>query len=113
MSGLRVSTKFGVNPTLGLCRFCGEETGEIGLLGANYKEHGLPAQAPKHMVISNEPCDKCKERFNTGWLFFIGDCGHAGFVKKEALPKSATDEIGEGKIFRMDRCFKCGELVAD
>ena len=30
---IRLSEKHGLNPTLGVCFFCGEETGEIGLLG--------------------------------------------------------------------------------
>jgi hypothetical protein len=47
--------KFGVNPTLGICIFCGEDDGTIGLLGANRGR-----EAPRRSVISTTPCAKCK-----------------------------------------------------
>lgn len=50
--------KYGVNPTLTTCFYCGEETGEIALLGAGYN-----SEAPRHMCISVEPCPKCKEKY--------------------------------------------------
>lgn len=57
-----LSPKHGVNPTLGVCFFCGKETGEIALLGKlpNDKE------APKYCVMSYEPCQKCKEHLKQG-----------------------------------------------
>lgn len=60
--GIRVSEKHGVNPTLGICAFCGKETGEIALLGrlAGDKE------APKHTILSYEPCKECKEQWAQG-----------------------------------------------
>jgi hypothetical protein len=53
--------KHGVNPTLGICFWCGEETGEIGLLGVNGGK-----EASMHSVLGYEPCDKCKESWNQG-----------------------------------------------
>jgi len=54
--GLRVSEKHGVNPSLGVCFWCGESDGTVLLLGQ------LPddREAPRQMVASYEPCDKCK-----------------------------------------------------
>lgn len=59
---IRVSEKHGVNPTLGICAFCGKETGEIALLGK------LPGdkEAPKHSILSYEPCDECKAQWAQG-----------------------------------------------
>lgn len=60
--GIKVSPKHGVNPTLGICAFCGKETGEIALLGK------LPgdAEAPRQMVLSYEPCEECKKQWAQG-----------------------------------------------
>ena len=50
--------EYGLNPTLCTCFYCGEDTGEIAMLGASYK-----GEAPRRMCLSIEPCDKCKEKF--------------------------------------------------
>lgn len=61
MSSLRLSKEHGLNPTVGICFWCGEDTGTLALLGASY--HG---EAPRSMVLDYEPCDKCKEQFEAG-----------------------------------------------
>lgn len=53
--------EYGVNPTIKVCFWCQQETGEILLLGAAYKK-----QAPMRMVTDYEPCKKCKEIFAQG-----------------------------------------------
>jgi hypothetical protein len=55
---IRISEKHGVNPTLGICMYCGEETGEIALLGC------LPGdkEAPRQSILSIKPCQKCIDR---------------------------------------------------
>lgn len=50
--------KFGLNPTMLVCFYCGETTGELALLGNKYK-----GEAPKYMCNSIKPCDKCKEKY--------------------------------------------------
>jgi hypothetical protein len=54
--GVRLSKKHGVNPCLGICFFCGEDSGEIGLLGL------LPGdkEAPRRAILSRDPCPKCR-----------------------------------------------------
>jgi hypothetical protein len=59
--GIRLHEKHGVNPTIPLCFWCGEEKNEIVLLGAAYK-----GEAPKNMLIDHEPCDACKARMAQG-----------------------------------------------
>ena len=56
--GITLHPKYGLNPTLATCFYCGKETGEIALLGVSY-----PTEAPKNMVINLEPCDECKEKY--------------------------------------------------
>ena len=64
MSHITLSEKHGVNPSLLECPVCGEAMG-IALLGR------LPAdaEAPRRMVASLDPCDKCKSKlFNEGYI---------------------------------------------
>lgn len=53
---IRLHPEHGLNPTLCTCFWCGEDTGEIALLGATYN-----GEAPMHMVLNYEPCAACKE----------------------------------------------------
>jgi hypothetical protein len=55
---MRLHAKYGLTPTMPVCFYCGEEIGEIVLLGASYK-----GEAPNKMVMNLEPCDKCKELY--------------------------------------------------
>lgn len=59
---ITLSEKHGVNPTMTICFFCGEEKGEIALLG----ELPEDAEAPKYAVIDYEPCDTCKKQMDKG-----------------------------------------------
>jgi len=60
--GIRLSETHGVNPTLGICFWCGGDDGSIALLGR------LPgdAEASKRTLISYDPCDDCKAQFERG-----------------------------------------------
>ena len=57
--GIKVSEKHGINPTIPICFWCGEDKNEIVLL------EKLPGdvEAPMHMWIPGdyEPCEKCAE----------------------------------------------------
>ncbi len=57
-----IHPKYGLNPTMVVCFWCGKETGEIALLGANYK-----AQAPMRMTVSYEPCEACQKKWSQGF----------------------------------------------
>jgi len=54
---IRLSKKYGVNPTIPVCFLCGEAKNEVVLLGAAHK-----GEAPMHMLLDQVPCEKCKER---------------------------------------------------
>lgn len=62
---LRLSSKHGVNPSLGMCFWCGESK-EVILFGH------LPGdrEAPKQVTLDYDPCKKCTEQFQQGILFF-------------------------------------------
>ena len=55
---IRLSDKHGVNPSLGVCAWCGKENGEVVLLGRIKGDE----EAPRHVVTHDEPCKKCKEQ---------------------------------------------------
>jgi len=92
---------------LGKCRFCGHESGEI-LINQKLKDI-----KPEEMY-SNNPCPECKKRFKDH-KYFIGNCGHNGFIKIKALDKVFSPEglkkIGTSKIFRVEKCLMCMGVV--
>ena len=95
MSSLRLHKKYGLNPTLSTCFYCGKETGEIALLGANYN-----GEAPMHLCTSLEPCHDCKERFKDQVLIVEADLASNGepiptgrFV---AIPKQMVNTPNKG-----------------
>jgi len=61
MTTITLHPEFGVNPTMGVCFWCQEEDGTIGLLGANRGK-----EAPRRTVLSMEPCTKCKSNMALG-----------------------------------------------
>lgn len=70
MSGIRLSKKYGVNPSVETCHICGKEMGVV-MFGASYKdENGKPAEAP-HKICLGNICDDCKKVIEDGGVFFI------------------------------------------
>ena len=63
-NGITLSPKYGVNPTIPVCFFCGEKKDEIALLGRIGGKQDL--EAPKRVALDYEPCDKCKEQWAKG-----------------------------------------------
>jgi len=99
---LRLHHQYGANPTIPLCIFCGKEKGEVAMLGAAYK-----GEAPKHMVIDQDPCDPCKEKMAQGITIIESRQDEDGrphytgryvVLKEEAIekifqPKSTVDSV--------------------
>lgn len=59
---MKISPKYGVNPTIPKCFFCLKEKNEVALLG---KLKG-DKEAPRSCILDYEPCDNCKEIMNKG-----------------------------------------------
>ena len=64
-SSIPISPKHGINPTMGICLYCGEETGEIGLLGRLKGDE----EAPRYSILSYEPCKECANGMKLGVAF--------------------------------------------
>ena len=62
---IKLSPKYGVNPTIPVCFFCGKPKNEVALLG-KMGGKGEDIEAPMHMVIDYEPCDECKANMDMG-----------------------------------------------
>jgi len=62
--GITLSPRHGVNPSITKCFWCGEDIGVklFGKIGKNDDE------APRHIIVNYEPCNKCKEAFKQGIL---------------------------------------------
>lgn len=76
-NGITLSPKHGLNPSLDVCFWCGEAKG-VALLGRIHEKKGdrTDVEAPREMVTSLEPCDKCKEHFKQGiHLIEVSDDG--------------------------------------
>ena len=65
---IRVSPKYGLNPTMSVCFWCGKERGDIAIMGhiGDGRKHE-DIKAPRHMVIDYEPCDECKRKMALGF----------------------------------------------
>ena len=60
---IRLSERHGVNPTLCLCFWCGEEDGSLALLG---RIGAGDLEAPHRACLNYDPCDACKEKWDSG-----------------------------------------------
>ena len=84
--GITLSKKHGLNTSLDICFWCGEPKG-LALCGRMKGD----AEAPKNMVTSLEPCDKCKEKFKIGvHLIEVVDDGSI-FGEKKSFAFVDTD----------------------
>lgn len=64
---IKLSPKYGVNPTIPVCAFCGKPKNEIALMGRiGDGRRGEDLEAPKNCILDYEPCDKCKEQWAQG-----------------------------------------------
>ena len=53
---IRLSDRHGVNPTLCMCFWCGEDTGDLALLGRMKGD----VEAPQKAIVNYDPCPDCK-----------------------------------------------------
>ncbi len=66
-NNIKLSKKYGVNPTIPVCAFCGKEKGEIALMGhIGDGRKGEDFEAPRNIILDYEPCDECKAQWEQG-----------------------------------------------
>lgn len=125
MSSIKMSPKYGVNPTISVCFFCGKPKNEIALMG-KIGGRGKDLEAPRNMVLDYEPCDECKEMMSKGVALIVvsdkqpedkrppmtaqGDqkvypLGGMLVIKSEAFSQMTGQQFSDG-----DKCFIDEEL---
>lgn len=62
---IRLSKKYGLNPTIPICFWCGKERNEIALLG-HIGKRGEDIEAPQNMILDYNPCGDCLRIMNRG-----------------------------------------------
>lgn len=99
MSGIRISKKHGVNPSIVKCFWCGKERNEIALLGR------LPddAEAPRCVCIDYEPCDECKRIWSQGVAIIeVVEHGNNPPIQERARPTGAYLVVRHGALPNLD-----------
>lgn len=87
MSGIRISPKHGVNPSILICPICGEDQG-IALLGQIGQED---REAPRQM-LDRGPCAECQEKLEE--------------YKKQGFVLLVVDDEYENAVDKAERSFK-------
>lgn len=68
-NSIKLSPKHGLNPTIPVCFFCGEEKNEVVLLGhIGDKRKGEDLEAPRRAILDYTPCENCTKKFSEGVL---------------------------------------------
>lgn len=91
---ITLSPKYGVNPTIPVCFWCGEEKNEIALLGhiGDGRKHE-DFEAPMYMVLDYEPCDKCKANMSKGFTL----------IEATSRPNSVTNVQMQSGVYPTGR----------
>lgn len=109
---IRLSPKHGVNPSLGVCFVCNEESGEIILPGRMRGDQ----QAPHRGVWHKEPCPKCIEWMKKGVILISvkdGEPDHDNpyrtggwcVIKDEAIERMPIDDHVRKGLLKHRRGF--------
>ena len=126
---ITLSEQHGVNPSVGVCFWCGEEDGTVALVGRMTGD----AQAPHRAVWSYDPCPTCKKGMESGisliecseWIPEDGrvpitpeghhpalyPTGRLLVITEDAARRAFTDDVIEG-ILRHRACFIDPEAFA-
>jgi len=109
-----LSPKYGVNPAIPTCFFCGEEKNEVILVGKIRGHEDL--EAPRRAVWNMEPCAKCKSYMEMGiMLVSVEDdtdrrnpyrTGRICVIKKEAAEQIFNEPMKNNFAFVEDTMWK-------
>lgn len=64
---IKLSRKHGLNPTIPVCFWCGNEKNEIALMGEVFDSNGQEIEMPTYACINYEPCEECKKQMELGF----------------------------------------------
>lgn len=107
MGGIRMSKKYGLNPSIGVCPVCGKENNELALLGR------LPGDAEAPRRIATSICDECKKNFNDGMIALIVVKNKYGTpVNMENAIRTGETIFLKKQVFKKDFVEKCKSNIA-
>lgn len=96
MSNIPLHPEHGLNPTIPICFWCGEEKNEIAFLGNKCKK-----EAPKHTMLDYEPCNKCQEKWNQGVALL--EVQNDPITKDQPPLTPKTDHYPTGRFLVLDK----------
>jgi hypothetical protein len=114
---IEISPKYGANPTMPVCFFCGKtRKGEIAMLGRIYEKDSRgrkikdsDVEAPKYMVLDYVPCDDCKNGILKKGIAVIEvtDSDTTGYkaISKGLYPTGMMNVIKEEVLERFSDTF--------
>ena len=88
-SRLRLSPRYGLNPTVSVCFWCGKDKDEVALLGRLEGD----VRAPARSVVNYEPCHACIEKMRLGFAV----------VEATATPNVVTRYPIQGGVYPTGR----------
>jgi hypothetical protein len=91
--------KYGLNPTLELCFWCGKETGSIALLGNKYD-----GEAPMRMTLSYAPCGECQKSWEAG--FVLLECSDTPNVDDQPPIKPDVYPTGNYMVISIEAAIR-------
>lgn len=78
--------KHGINPTIAVCAWCGEDRGEVAMLGRS-----IPGQALQRTILDYMPCETCKADMQKGIAFIEVDSAEK--LKRPPLAPDGTMSV--------------------
>lgn len=128
-NSIEVSPKHGVNPTIPVCFFCGEDKNMIALLGRVRRKdkngrtiRNSDEEVPMRMVMDYEPCEKCAEHMSHG-VTLIGVTTHQPSDCRPALTAQGGTQVfpsgawcvmtseAANRCFNIDKDFTDGDKL--
>lgn len=96
MASIPLHPKHGLNPTMEVCFWCGEDTGAIALLGNRSQRITGRDEAPRRTCLNYEPCPACQEKMALGVTLMEHDgkkpTGRWLVIKPEAIRRIVNDD---------------------
>lgn len=115
---IKISAKHGVNPSSTICSLCGNENGELLLVGGLHNDDELLG----HIVHNNGPCHRCREYVQKG-IILIGvddnyteECcvmsGHFAVVSGTFVEKLFADVLEVEYVLKARVAFVPWRVIA-
>ena len=122
-NGIKLSPKYGVNPTISVCFWCGKSKNEIAMLGhIGDGRKGEDKEAPMYAVLDYEPCDECKKDMAQGFTVLEATIAPNGSTSVEmqegvyptgryaVIKTEAATQFGKESVSKTDKAFLDSEV---